>query len=52
MNKLLALDTLTLLSAIESWECSTDQHFPDYIEDKMNLIMAMLHNIVMETKDD
>ena len=52
MNKLLALDTLTLLSAIESWECSTGQNFPDYINDRMNLIMLQLHNIVMEANDE
>ena len=52
MNKLLALDTLILLSAIESWECSTGQHFPDFISDRMNLIMLQLHNIVMEMNDE
>lgn len=50
MNKELALHTMMLLSAMESWMFSTDKVIPDHILVEVDHIQALLKEIVL--KDD
>lgn len=47
MTKEQALQTIKLLSAIESWAFSTKTSLPDYLHEDLTRAMAALENIVL-----
>jgi hypothetical protein len=48
MNKEQVLEILKLLSALESWSSSTKQRLPDYLHDKIDVIMKVLEAEVLK----
>lgn len=48
MTKRQALDTLMLLSAIESWSSSTKERLPEYVYENLSEIIIILREIVLE----
>ena len=44
MNKQQTLDTLMLLSALESWSYSTNTHRPDYLFEKIGECVNVLRD--------
>jgi hypothetical protein len=47
MNKELALQTMMLLSALESWGFSNNQRIPDYILEDIEKVQDQLKVIVL-----
>jgi hypothetical protein len=50
MTKEEALQTIKLLSALESWAFSTKTSLPDYLHDDLQGAMKVLEKIVLEKK--
>jgi hypothetical protein len=50
MTKEEALQTIKLLSALESWAFSTKTLLPDYLHDDLHGAMEVLEKIVLEKK--
>lgn len=44
ITKQQTLDTLMLLSALESWSYSTNTHLPDYLFEKLGECVNVLRN--------
>jgi hypothetical protein len=50
MSKQELLDTLLLLSALESWGFSTKTVFPDYLHEQLSRAVELLSNKLLEDK--
>lgn len=50
MNKADKLEILELLSALESWGFSTKNMFPDYMHDRITIVMNKLRDGILEGK--
>lgn len=48
MNKIEALQTIKLLSALESWAMSQESRLPDYLHEYIVEAMETLERIVLE----
>jgi hypothetical protein len=48
MSKQEALDTIKLLSALESWSFSVQARLPDYLYEAINAQVEILERIVLE----
>ena len=48
MSKQEALDTIKLLSALESWSFSVQTRLPDHLYEAINVQMGILERIVLE----
>jgi hypothetical protein len=48
MTKEEALQTIKLLSALESWTFSLKERMPDYLSDNLHESMEVLEKIVLE----
>jgi hypothetical protein len=45
-----ALQTIMLLSALESWSFSTKNPLPDFVDDKLRQAIELLARIILEEK--
>jgi len=43
-----SLDTLMLLSALESWAFSQETRLPDYLHDRLSATVELLRNEILE----
>lgn len=50
MTKEQTLDTLMLLSALESWSFSTDKLFPDYLHERLAATVELLSGEILNGK--
>jgi hypothetical protein len=48
MTKEEALDTVKLLSALESWGFTVKENFPDYLRDDLHDVQDVLKRIILE----
>ena len=48
MTKKEALQTLKMLSALESWAFSMKSPLPDYLHDNLTIAMNVLEKIILE----
>jgi hypothetical protein len=48
MNKELALQTMMLLSALESWGFATKERIPDYLLEDIEKVQDQLRGIVLD----
>ena len=48
MTKEQLLDILMLLSAVESWSFADKHHMPDYLYERIDLAMELLHKEVLK----
>ncbi|MFM7011489.1 MAG: hypothetical protein ACKO0Z_19530 [Betaproteobacteria bacterium] len=48
MTKADYLELLLLLSALESWGFSAQSRLPDYLEDRLSVLIAKLSDAVLE----
>jgi hypothetical protein len=51
MSKEEALQTIMLLSALESWSFSTKNPLPDFVDDKLRQAIDLLARIILEEKN-
>jgi hypothetical protein len=52
MTKEEALQTIMLLSALESWSFSTKSPLPDFVDDKLRQAIDLLARIILEEKQE
>ena len=52
MTKEEALQTIMLLSALESWSFSTKNPLPDFVDDKLRQAIDLLARIILEEKQN
>ena len=51
MSKEEALQTIMLLSALESWSFSTKSPLPDFVDEKLRQAIDLLARIILEEKN-
>ena len=47
MTKEQALDTVKLLSALESWGFTAKENFPDYLRDDLHEVQRVLARVIL-----
>jgi hypothetical protein len=52
MTKEEALDTVKLLSALESWGFTVKENFPDYLRDDLHEVQRVLRRIILGEENE